>query len=210
MGSGQPAVAGLYDFPTSAGGITYVGGASDLNQAIPDNTPVGVGYSINFGASGLSVGSISVSLNLSGGYNGDIYAYLSHGGQNVVLLNQITGAASGSGFNITLVEGTGNSIQTAPGTAGQVLSGTTFTANQDLSGFNNTDPNGAWTIFFADRGAGDVSTLNSFSLSITPVPEPINVALAVFGVTMGLVALARSKAVKRMFAGKAEMLKTEG
>ena len=179
LGSGHPAQATLSDFSTSDG-ITYTGGGSSLSQVIPDNTAAGVAYSINFGTSGLNISDISVTLNLSGGYNGDIYAYLSHGSQSVVLLNQITGAANSSGFNITLVEGTGSSIQTAAGMAGQTLTGT-YTANQNLVSFNNTDPNGSWTIFFADLNPGDTSTLNGFSISMTAVPEPITWALGIFG-----------------------------
>jgi subtilisin-like proprotein convertase family protein len=178
FGASPPAAATL-SFSTSDG-TTYLGGASGLNQVIPDNTPSGVAYSINFAASGLNINNISVTFNLSGGYNNDIYAYLSHGSQMAVLLNQISGTAgSGSGFNVTLVEGTANPIQTASGTAGVVLSGTTFTAVNDLATFNNTDPNGNWTIFFADLNPGDTSTLNSFSLDITAVPEPVNMALMI-------------------------------
>ncbi len=184
----------LTDFSTSDG-ITYTGSGSG-SQVIPDNTSAGAGYSINFAAGGLSISDISITLNLSGGYNGDIYAYLSHGSQIAVLLNQITGSPNSSGFNITLIEGTGNPIQTATGTAGSPLSDINYTANQDLSVFNNTDPNGAWTLFFADQSPGDTSTLNSFNVTITAVPEPVNVALGIFGGLMGLLALARSQMVR--------------
>jgi len=192
----QAALA-LTDFSTSDG-ITYTGSGSG-SQIIPDNTPVGAGYSINFAASGLNISDISITLNLTGGYNGDIYAYLSHGSQIAVLFNQITGAANSSGFDITLVEGTGNSVQTATGTAGQVLLGTTFTASQDLSVLNNSDPNGAWTLFFADLSPGDTSTLNSFNVNITTsaVPEPVNVALGIFGGVWGVAAFR-----KKMKCGK--------
>jgi subtilisin-like proprotein convertase family protein len=192
LAGSQPAVAAISvsDFSTG-GGSVYTGGGTG-SQVIPDNSPVGVGYAVNFAPSGLLVGSISVSLTLSGGYNGDIYAYLSHGSQIAVLFDQITGtAAGGSGFNVTLVGGTGNPIQTASGTAGAVLTGTTFTANDNLTLFNNTDPNGAWTIFFADRSAGDTSTLTGFTLSLTAVPEPVNVALAFFGVGLVVTGLIR-------------------
>jgi hypothetical protein len=114
LGGNWSAMAALYNFSNGGSGPLYTGGGSSLSQVIPDNTPAGVAYAVNFGATGLNTSDISVTLNLSGGYNGDIYAYLSHGGQIAVLLNQINGtAASGSGFNITLVEGTANSIQTA-------------------------------------------------------------------------------------------------
>ena len=39
----------------------------------------------------------------------------------------------------------------------------------------------SWTLFFADLSPGDTSTLNTFSLDITAVPEPVNVALVIFG-----------------------------
>src|SRR5260370_868131 len=55
-----------------------------------------------------------------------------------------------------------------------------------LSSFNGLDPNGGWTLFFADLSSGEQSTLESWSLSINAVPEPTTYALIAFG---GLVAL---------------------
>jgi subtilisin-like proprotein convertase family protein len=186
LGGGQPASAALYNFSNSGGGTLYTGGGSSLNQVIPDNTPAGAAYSINFATTGLSINNISVTLNLSGGYNGDIYAYLSHGSQIAVLLNPITGAASSSGFNnVTLTEATGSDINTVSGKAGQPLPAGNYMASS-LTTFNSTDPNGNWTIFFADLSAGDTSTLTGFSIGITAVPEPVNVALAVFGGLLGV------------------------
>src|SRR4029079_4167785 len=56
----------------------------------------------------LSISSVTVALNISGGYNGDLYAYLSHDGVLVPLLNRV-GVTSGdpfgyseTGFNILL------------------------------------------------------------------------------------------------------------
>jgi subtilisin-like proprotein convertase family protein len=188
----RPAQAAL-SFSTSDGGATYTGGASSLAQLIPDNTQSGVGYSINFADLGRTVYNISISLNLSGGYNGDLYAYLSHGSQTTKLFDQITGSPSSAGMNVTLVPGTANPIQTVTGFgSGTTLSGTTFTANQDLSAFTSTDPNGNWTFFIADMKAGDSSTLNSFSVNITAVPEPVTGAL-ILAVLVGLVRYAWRK-----------------
>ena len=163
------------DFSNGGSGTLYTGSGSG-SQVIPDNSPVGVAYSINFAATGLSLSDISVTLNLSGGYNGDIYAYLSHGSQIATLLNA-NSAVSGSGMNVTFVEGTGNPIPT--GGSG-ILTGSSFTAYSDLATFNSTDPNGNWTLFFADLSAGDTSTLTGFSVGITAVPESVNMALAIF------------------------------
>ena len=50
---------------------------------------------------------------------------------------------------------------------------------------NGSVADGTWTLFFADDASGGgTSTLNSWSLGITAVPEPVNVALAFFGVCM--------------------------
>jgi subtilisin-like proprotein convertase family protein len=177
------AVAALSDFSNGGSGTSYSGGGSSLNQVIPDNTPAGVGYSINFAPVGLTISDISVALNLSGGFNNDIYAYLAHGSQIAVLLNQITGSPGTAGFNVTLTTGTGNDIQTyTGGSVGQPLAGTYLATGGSLATFDNADPNGAWTLFFADRNPGDTSLLNSFSVTITAVPEPVNLALLVFAV----------------------------
>jgi hypothetical protein len=42
-------------------------------------------------------------------------------------------------------------------------------------------PNGTWTLFFADMSGGAESTVVSWGLDITAVPEPANVALGIFG-----------------------------
>lgn len=175
-----PAEATLSDFSTGDG-ITYTGGGSSLSQVIPDNTPAGVGYAINFSATGVSISDISITLNISGGYNGDLYAYVSHGDTLVQLLNP-NGAVSTSGFNNVTFGETGSSIPT--GGSGSL--GGNYVAYGNLSLFNGTDPNGQWTIFFADMNPGDTSTLNSFTLTITAVPEPIGMALVLFAGLVGL------------------------
>ena len=81
---------------------------------IPDNNLNGLAYTFTVAEPGQArIADVSVSLNISGGYNGDLYAYLSHeGGGFAVLLNRVgVGAANpggstdgyaGGGFNVTL------------------------------------------------------------------------------------------------------------
>jgi len=166
--------------------------------SIPDGNPTGVSFAGTYGgaAAGFTVANLTVSLNLSGGYNGDLYSYLvAPNGTVVLLMNQPGGAvngfgASGAGMNITLQDlgAVNGNIQNE--TSGSVLSGT-YNAAGSLSGFNGSVADGTWTLFFADLSSGGgTSTLNGWSLDITAVPEPINVALAVFGaafVTAGVV-----------------------
>ena len=174
---------------------------------IPDGNPVGVtfGGTVSGIPSGFTVSGLTVGLNISGGYNGDLYAYLmAPDGTVVVLLNQpgvVVGGNQfgydGSGLNVTLSDSGATGIQTTPETAGAVFSGT-YQAAGTLVDFNGRVADGTWTLFFADMSSGGgTSTLNSWSLNIEAVPEPVNVALGIFGALLGGLALARYHAAKR-------------
>src|ERR1022692_2056889 len=83
-----------------AGVYSYGGGA----YAIPDGTLAGVSSQITISGASSSFSDISVAINVSGGYNGDLYAYLSYDGKLVPLLDRIglssgnpAGAAGGGG-----------------------------------------------------------------------------------------------------------------
>lgn len=47
--------------------------------------------------------------------------------------------------------------------------------------FNGMEASGDWTIFFSDQGAAGQSTVASWGLDVEAVPEPVNVALGIFG-----------------------------
>ena len=159
--------------------------------------------------------SVSVILNITGGYNGDLYGYLSHGGALIPLINRVGVTAgnafgySGAGFsNVTLIDGgAGGDIHSY---GGGLASGTysadgrnidpnsspaTFDGASRLTfagTFGGMDPNGSWTLFFADMSSGGgTSTLTSWDLEITAVPEPINVALGCFAVLFASVQCVR-------------------
>jgi len=157
--------------------------------SIPDGNPTGVSFAGTYdqAAADTTVSSLTISLNISGGYNGDLYAYLvAPNGTLVVLMNQpglgVNGfGASGAGMNITLQDiGAANgNVQNE--TSSSVLSGN-YNAAGSLSGFNGSVADGSWRLFFADMSnGGGTSTLNSWSLDITAVPEPANVAMIFFG-----------------------------
>src|SRR5258706_131340 len=92
-----------------------------INALIPDDDISG--YTSTKSVNGLfttlpennttAITDVKVTLNISGGYNGDIYGYLVHSSGFAVLLNQ-TGVAStnsfgyaNTGFNVTIAT-TGN------------------------------------------------------------------------------------------------------
>lgn len=209
LGAGLTAQAGIYSYTGSA-------------YAIPDGSLAGVSSQINVSGETAVLSDITVTLNLSGGYNGDLYAYLSYGGVLVPLLNRIGVSsgnpfgASGGGMSVTLSDSGSVNIHAA---GNGVLSGTYMADGENISPtssagsfnanggsitldttFGGMNANGEWTLFFADVSAGGgTSTLNSWSIDITAVPEPVNVALGIFAGVFLVVILARSQRVRRLF-----------
>lgn len=204
--------------PGAARAALYTFNSGTLNQAIPDNNPAGSAYAFTFSETGITIASVSVTLNLSGGWNGDVYAYLSHGSQMAVLLNRVGGSASdpygsgSSGFNITLNMGTDNDIHAATAAVGSPISGSDYTADGRISYtdppeqrdhlldvFAGEDADGSWSLFFADQSPGGISTLNDWTVRIMPVPEPVSSALIIFGgllLAAGVVRKLRAKAAR--------------
>jgi hypothetical protein len=168
-------------------------GSGTLNVAIPDGTPIGYQTTLHI-ADGLDVANVTVTLNVTGGYAGDLYAYLTHDGYTAVLLDRIGTSESNPygnsspGMNVTFsTEGTMD-IHSVPSGTTQIT-GTYLPDGGDLAGFAGAghSSTGDWTLFIADIDGGGSATLNSWSLDVTEVPEPVNVALGVFAV--GFVAL---------------------
>ena len=207
VGGGLSVQAGIY---------TYSGSAYN----IPDGNLSGTYSQVTVGGAASSLSDISVAINVSGGYNGDLYAYLSYNGALVPLLNRVgVGSApsttsavgcSDSGLHLVLSDsgahGDIHLYQQVSGYASLIANGTSTwtpdgrninpscssrvdfdTAAGSRLGLDTTfggmNPNGTWTLFFADvSGGGGTSTVNGWSLDITAVPEPVNVALGLFGV----------------------------
>lgn len=89
-----------------------------VNTVIPDNDPSGLASSINVGGIYGTIVDINLNLNVAGGYNGDLYAYLvnTNTGVFTVLLNRV-GVQNGndfgygdSGFDVTFSSGVTNDI----------------------------------------------------------------------------------------------------
>ena len=172
------------------GGLsTKTFGSGEAMGVIPDGNPLGAAFSGTVSdLSGLTVVGLTVTLSVSGGYAGNLYAYLvAPNGTMVMLLNE-PGVTSGTPFgnpatsmDITLADGTGAINASSDLTTG------TYSAAGTLAGFNGSSADGTWTLFFADEvSGGGTSTLNEWSLGISTVPEPVNVALAIFGGLLGV------------------------
>jgi subtilisin-like proprotein convertase family protein len=204
--------------------LTFLSGAT-----IPDANNNGIGIqspTLSLSTLNGPISSLKVSLDISGGFNGDLYATLAGpSGGFTVLLNR-TGVQSGNthgysdaGFNVTfddtLADGNGNIhfYQNAVNPGGGVLTGTwqpdgenidpqspaasfPTTPTAFLSSFDGTNPNGQWTLFLSDLSAGNQSTVVSWGLDITAVPEPGTLALAAIG---GLAVLLLRNSRQRRF-----------
>ncbi len=176
------------------GVVLLVGVSARAGIIIPDGNPIGIDVPISVSTAASFVSGVSLTIDISGGNNGDLYGYLSYDGQIVTLLNRpgVTGSNplgfTGSGFDVTLNDSGGFNINTTPETPGVPFGGGGNYSPADGSGafataFNGLNPNGTWTLFLADESAGGgTSTLVSWDLEVSAVPEPTNVALGIFGV----------------------------
>lgn len=187
-------MVGVVAFGVQNAGAIVVSSGS-LNALIPDDNGTGYESTLHI-EEGLDVRNISVTLNITGGYAGDLYAYLTHDNYMAVLINRIGTDAYGNsspGMNVTFTPDAETSIHGVPSGATQITG--TYAPEGDLSVFANHASTGDWTLFIADRDGGGTATLESWSLEITEVPEPVNVALGVFG--SGFVLLQGARFYKR-------------
>jgi subtilisin-like proprotein convertase family protein len=163
--------------------------------AIPDNNPVGWTDTRTLsGITATTITDVNVRLSLTGGFNGDLYAYLQHTSGISILLNRPGKTATDafgygdSGMNVTFDDAAAGDIHNYQLVGGSILGGASWQPDGRavspltvvdtsprtamLSGFNGLNPNGTWTLFVADLSGGAVSTVASWGLEISAVPEP--------------------------------------
>ena len=173
--------------------------AFSVNQNVPDADWNGMAMATNLSGMSGTIFDVSVRLNLTGGYNGDLYGYLTHDSGFAVLLNRVGQSSSNSfgyadaGFlSLTLNDAApAGDVHFYGGNGGLALGGlfapdgravhpvTTPAASFDaalrgatLVSFQGLSPNGEWTLFLADLSLGQESTLVSWGLDLVTIPEP--------------------------------------
>ena len=203
-------LAMLIAAPTTRLGATAPGTLSTTwtgSQTIPDNNASGVAFTFNLLAPGpLVVTNVVVDLTIAGGWNGDLYAYLSHGSGFSVLLNRLNRTSSNpdgsgvSGLNVELSDSYLTDLHNAPNSP---LTGNfapdarnvnpfntldTDARSAFLSSFNGLDPNGGWTLFFADLSPAATSSIQSWTVNVgATVPEPGSATLLGLALAVGAV-----------------------
>lgn len=179
--------------PLSASASTTFTGAWTVSSAVPDNDDVGYADTRTLSATRITdIQNVSVELNFSGGWNGDLYAYLVHDSGFAVLLNRpgrsVTtpdGSAS-QNLNITLDDSYALDIHSAIPMSGSVVGNyqpdgrrkdplvvlITDPRTAMLSSFEGMGANGSWTLFVADQSAGGTATLLSWGMTVTGTYSP--------------------------------------
>lgn len=140
-----------------------------MNQVVPDNSAVGLTVSTNLTVPGGTISSLTVSLDLLGGFNGDLYANLAGpNGGFAVLLNRVGVSNSASqfgysdsGFNVTFDDSAANSIQYYQSVSHTLNGNGQLTGVWQPEGVTN-NPAGDPLNFF---GAPQSTLLNSFNIT---------------------------------------------
>lgn len=187
----------------------------NVNQTIPDGSPVGIADTRYITTDIISITDITVSIEVLGGFNGDLYAYLSNGSDIAILLNRSGRTADNppgyadEGYSVTFSDAALNgdihlyqdtldpmfspitgTWQPSARDIDPALSLDTISRTAFLSTFQGTNPNGNWTLYFADIESGGVATFESWSLQITGViPEPSSALLSLLSGSLLLLLL---------------------
>jgi subtilisin-like proprotein convertase family protein len=211
--------------PTFAAMITDTA-SFQMDVGIRDNDLNGVADTRTFHSRISAITDVQVTLNVAGGYNGDLYVYLTHGSGFAVLLNRVGSSSSNpfgysdSGFDVIFMAGAVNgdihNYQSSLDPLGGSLTGIwqpdgrnafpadalgIATRSALLDSFNGLDASGDWTLYLADASPVGTSTLRGWGLSVTgtPVPEPSTIlagALLLLPFGAGVVRTMRRRGVR--------------
>lgn len=153
-------------------------GSNNTPSSIPDNNCTGITSTITVSGQAASVNtaSLSVTLDITHTYDGDLFIYLIAPNGSVLCLANGNGG-SGQNFTNTIFSDAGQaniSTGTAPFSGTYKPNGslavqcsTTPTVSTFASiGGGTVNPNGTWSLKIVDQADVDVGTLNSWSISL--------------------------------------------
>lgn len=170
----------------------------DVSATVPDNSTTGWSDTRTITSTAGSITDVQVHLKISGGFNGDLYAYLAHDSGFAILLNRPGRTAANPDGSFTT--GVDAVFSSAAGMDAHQASGFTGIFQPDgrnvspyevtdasprtalLTSFAGGDPSGEWTLFIADLAALQQSTVLEWGITITAdavaIPEPSPLAAA--------------------------------
>jgi hypothetical protein len=177
-----------------------------------DSTPDGSG--------GGSITDAPANVRISSGQSDDLQAYLNHDGMLVPLLARAQADkscafdSSSVGMNITLANGPNLHFSKEKQTTGEWSSEGPRTSSpsersaltrSSVGSMPQNEPNAGVT--FADAAGSEQSPTAGWSLEIVAVPEPVNVALGIFGGIVLAVNLCRSERLRKLFCKRMSFLR---
>ncbi|NJM37106.1 MAG: PEP-CTERM sorting domain-containing protein [Akkermansiaceae bacterium] len=197
-----------------------------VTSTIPDGSSSGLARQLVVNAPGESVVSIEVDLLISAAsgesaFLGDLYVYLSHGSDLVVLLNRAGktatapfGYSDNQSVNVTFTDTAARDIHNyripVTGSNGTPLSSSltgnwqpddravdpavvldTSSRGTGFGAFTGDAAGGNWNLFAADLSTGAQHQITGWTLRITTIPEPSS---ALLFVTAAAFALRRKRA----------------
>jgi hypothetical protein len=201
-------VPGRADVTTTWWASGFAGGG-----AVPDGTTAGWWDTRTLAGFSEPILDVQLMLQLIGGFNGDLYAYVQHDSGMSVLLNRV-GVSGGepfgyeeSGMEVTFSDSAAANVHyyrlaASPSISGgaswqpdgratdPLSAGSAFdsAAIQNLLAvFDGLSPNGSWTLFMSDLSSGSQTTVDGWGLQITTagVPEPASLAMGAVLLVMG-------------------------
>jgi subtilisin-like proprotein convertase family protein len=163
------------------------------NRVVPDGNAAGLMEERTIASDIANIASVKVRLQVTGEFNGDLFAYLRHGSGFTVLLNRtgrsLTNSAgyADSGLDVTFDANAANGDihvyrETLTPSAGSPLTGiwepdgriadpSTVTNESPrtatLASFQGLNAAGAWTLYIADVESGGTNLLTGWELEIT-------------------------------------------
>ncbi len=135
---------------------TYTSGA--LGTAIPDNDNSGVAFNLNVPTTE-NVSRIKLGVDISHTYIQDLVIGVADPASNNLALAWNRLCANQNDLNATFEDG-GSFVLCRQPTVGN------FDPSTSFSVFNGLPANGNWTLLVADNAAGDLGTLNSWTLEV--------------------------------------------
>ncbi len=178
-----------------------------VHTTIPDNNMIGLADTRSVLSGITEISQVTLVLAFSGGWNGDLFAYLAHDSGFCVLLNRpgrtraLPSGSPSSGLEVLFTATATEDIHTAIPASGFVTGNYQPDGRTTVqAGAFDTDPrtatfesfiggraDGDWTLFVADASLGSTAVLESWTLTVTGVPEPASWLLSLISVPMLLV-----------------------
>ena len=149
---------------------------STTTGAVPDDDPAGADFTGVAASAFNSITDVTLDLDISHTWNGDIIATLSSPeGTSVILVERpglvdVTGCCgcNEDGMDITLSDAFGTPIEDCVGITGPDPAAVgDFGPNNPFSAFDGEDPNGIWTLNIVDSEGGDTGALDAATINIT-------------------------------------------